>query len=295
MAIKNLSNWIGILGLAVGVVGIGMSYHYYSISVRERKPLFVPDPDRTLLIDSRSIGDSAIRITRLDGSVIEGSISSARFYFWNGGRLPIRPEHILKPIVVSLEGQNAEILDYKILKVSRPDIVAPRVSMIKDGVSRLGIDFQILDHGDGFSVQLTFSGSPDAPLVISGAVEGAAEIGDAQAVARGRFWEEYGITIGATVLVILFIVLGAAGIDRAFEKGEELYKWSSAKITFTQKLLYYPMSMGLAAAKGALVLMGIGLLFVIVYALTYGGIKKAEEKALESVVSSVPESIMPPR
>ena len=58
--------WKGlILGTLVTIV---ISFIFYKLSVAERGPTFIVDPQRALVIDSESLKDSPIRVTRADGT-----------------------------------------------------------------------------------------------------------------------------------------------------------------------------------------------------------------------------------
>jgi hypothetical protein len=186
-------NWISISGVFIGVIGLGLSFYFYRLSVAERAPVLIVDPARTKIIDSQSFPNSALKVLRNDNSPIASDITAIRFYFWNNGTASIKQENVLQPLLLALTDQGAEILDYKILKVSRPDVVLPNLSRDeKDQSKRLLLSFKILEANDGFTGQIIFSGNSSADLHLSGVVEGVKDIETNVTLSRTQFWKALG-------------------------------------------------------------------------------------------------------
>ena len=62
---------------------------------------------------------------------VKGNVSSVRFFFWNEGKAAIRSHHVLKDLKISFADPAVEILDLKVLRVSRPDIPSRACSSIR--------------------------------------------------------------------------------------------------------------------------------------------------------------------
>jgi hypothetical protein len=281
----NLDRWLAVISL---VLGLGTSYYFYRLSVAEREPVFISDPNRTLLVELNTIKDSPIRVTRPDGLLIQSDITSLRFYFWNAGRASIKKEHILQPIVISLSEPSVEILDVKLLKVSRQEIVLPVLQPAKDSPLRsLALEFAILEEGDGLAAQIIYAGPPQAEVRISGTIEGVRQIATNQDVAQGRFLRELvGMPLAwirrPSTMEILAIVLSGALLFELREYWSDKKKGEIAPVSRSRLIVRY----GLVV----LVLLGWGGLLVTEL---LEPILKAQATATETVALSVPLNIRP--
>jgi len=74
-------NWVSILAIIIGISGIVLAYYFHRVSIARREPVFLIDPARTRIMDSKSFSETPLRIVRADGSQIKGDITSVRFYF----------------------------------------------------------------------------------------------------------------------------------------------------------------------------------------------------------------------
>ena len=284
--------WFGVAGLLVGLVGIGTSYYFYRLSVRERVPIFLVDPDRTVLVEADSIRESAIRVARPDGSLIGGDITSVRFYFWNAGALPVRRQHILKPLRIHV--QDADIIEFKLLRVSRPDIVSAKLDRwTNEPLPTLDLDFEILERNDGIAAQAILAGSSSAAVTISGAIEGSPRIYGSDFVAQGRFGGEYGRSVGTIVALISFIVLLNVIGQASKPYGERLKMWSAARASPGQRATHFLVRAGSTLGRGMALLLGVSLLLVILYVFTFGAVEKAQREAESRVIASVPLTLKP--
>lgn len=193
-------NWLTIITC---ILGISFSYYFYQLSKSEREPIFLIDPIKTIVIDSKSFPKSALGVVKEKNTPIEGDITSIRFYFWNNGKEPIRRENILNPIVVSLSDNKGEILDYKLLSLSRPDVIDATVERYdRDLKTSLKINFRILEKNDGFTGQVLYSGDPNANLIIKGVIEGVKEIGTNASLLKVRFYKHIFLNLGLPLLFL---------------------------------------------------------------------------------------------
>lgn len=172
------SDWIGIIGVIIGLIGIITGYIFYEHSIAEKEPMFFIHPERTSLINTDSLKNTKIRITRVDGMPINSNVTALRFFFWNNGKAPIRASDVYQtdPLTFYFE-KNTEILDVKILKVSRPKIVNAELKVMPDvPVHSLRLTFDTLEENDGLSVQIIYAGSNLATFSLSGTILGVKKI-----------------------------------------------------------------------------------------------------------------------
>ena len=148
-----------------------LAYYYADLAYAKREPAFVVDPTRVLIVDAEVATGSLLKVVRSDNKPIKGDVSSARIYFWNQGRQSIVPGHVLKDLKINIA--DAEILDFRVLSQSRPEILQASLSRDpEDGEHALIMSFQILEENDGFCAQINYEGKRDTQITLSGAIEG---------------------------------------------------------------------------------------------------------------------------
>ena len=276
-------NWLGLLGLLVGLISLILSFIFYTQTLVYREPVFVVDPNRTEIIRADRISNAPLKVVRLEGDEISGDISSARVYLWNRGTLAVKPEHILLPLRLTLGDPQGEILDFQILKISR-GIVAPNIIRYsKDTKRTLSVNFKILEQNDGFCVQIIYVGKPFAEFTIDGQIEGVPyHIGSSQ-VEGSRFWfvyfdkaKKFGL-----VLITIFVLFVAIVI---FTKIVEYIERATGKAyVFLVAFLVWSKTIGSLAIMA----------FLIFWVLILNPIRDAKKEAKLSLVESVPSSIVP--
>jgi len=293
----SVGNLLGILGLVVGLVGVGSSYYFYQISRSEREPLFLTDSDRTIIIESNSIKDSPIKVVRENGTSIDGDISSIRFYFWNNGRQSVRSSDILKPLTLSFDDNKVEVLSFKILRSSRPDIVQPTLKRDSSNPSRrVQMGFSILETNDGFTGQIIYAGPRETELNISGAIEGVRDIKTGFGLSDRGFWQLYAtrIAIGGLILVgfIGLLLLGSLGIMFiGFLKS--IKEENADKSGRIQAAKYHMANAALLSVQSIGVLLALCLVAGVVYAVFSMPSQGTKSFTIETVANAIPASIRP--
>jgi hypothetical protein len=112
-----------------------------------------------------------------------------RFYFWNNGRLPIKAENIRRPLRVVLDDDQGEILDFKLINVTRPDVTGVRIVRDRDDPRRaLELTFGILEELDGFTSQLVFAGKAKSNIKVDGVIEGVKEVKTNLEYSSEHYW-----------------------------------------------------------------------------------------------------------
>jgi hypothetical protein len=289
-----LKDWTGKLGLLCGVVGIIIAIYAYN-PVPQRVPNLVVDPVRTTIINSKMFPGSSLKVIRGDNVVVKDDVTALRFYFWNSGKQSIKPDNILQSLSMSLNDANAEILDYKVLKVSRPDVIKIRLTPSDNNPSReLLLTFNILEENDGFTCQIIYAGNPSAELETSGVIEGVRRINGNETVSGGRFWSELlrllPIYLVVVVGIAVFIYLAFRGVVWLLftkkEKGQAEGRTDIAETAGEQK----PKPRKYYVVRAVSLLLAVGLILYVVYALF---IHLPEESARSRVLESVPSTIKP--
>ena len=258
----------------------------YKKSIAKPEPVFLIDPVRTKIIESKHILETPLRVVRPNGDEIKGNVTSVRFYFWNNGRKSIKKSNILEPLVITLDDPNGEILDYKILKCSRK-VVKPVVGLNSvDPSKSLSLSFAILEQEDGLTGQVIYRGEPEAKLVIYGTIEGVWKIlTNASIIQRG--WPKEFIKIIA--IGILIILTAGLFIFAECMSSKVRDKATKPKPTKPKPTNWSETSLG---AK----IFFIGFCTVVIILVLFGlkdKIKEAKRKALTSIIQKVPKDIIP--
>ena len=198
---KSKKDWLGIWGIVIGVCGLLSSFYFYNESVKSREPFFLEEPIRSLIVEAESMKSFPLQIVSRDGKPVEKDISSIRAYFWNDGAESIKRDNILKNIYIQLLSDDVEIIDVKILKTSRPDIVKPQISLLEK--DKIGVDFDILESDDGFSMQILYAGDSASLIQVGGVVEGSKTIQTNKSVSDYHFYKTVLIYVVAPIFVVL--------------------------------------------------------------------------------------------
>jgi hypothetical protein len=269
------------LALALGVGSVAISFYLYHPGA-ERAPTFVVDPVRTKIIDSKLFPNSALKVTRADNVEVKGDVTSLMAYFWNDGKQSIKPGDVIgRPLTLTLEDSNAEILDYKILRVCRPKPVEVNVRPSDTNTKReLLLDFNILEENDGLSLQIIYVGNPASQLTISGVIEGARNIRSNDIVSGGQFWSEL-----FRLLPIYFVIITGIGLIWFVQRRVALWRTSNVdgmakesnapRLTFSRALVFVLI--------GGFIVVMVFVLFVLL----------PRETARANVLKAVPSCIRP--
>lgn len=114
--------------------------------------------------------NAPLMLLKANGDTIQSDVTSVYFYFFNQGKETIKKENVYDPIKISLDA-DAQILDYKILKVARN---VSGIGLTYDSLSKaLVIDFKALEQDDGLAAQVIFEGNRQAVMSVSGGIDGA--------------------------------------------------------------------------------------------------------------------------
>jgi hypothetical protein len=262
----------------VGLVGVGGSYYFYTLSTKEREPILLEEPFRPLLVEAASIKDSPLRVVNADGSVLEKNISSIRFYFWNAGTEPIKKSDVLKPLQLSLSAPDIQIVDLRILSVSRPEIVAPKISIVQGEQNLMSVEFDILEKDDGFAVQVLYAGSRGAPLELAGTIEGVKKVQTKDDIESFHFYKSifilFGLPFGGALIMAVFMFVLS---PRAAKTLIPVFAFLADDIEKRSRQLRFFVMLGMIAS-----------LLIVPFAIYKEEKAKIEDQAIESMLGIVP-------
>ena len=162
---------VGIIGSLASIIGVFLAIYFYIEGKAFPDLTYAVHPAKALVTRA---GQSSKLITSYDGKIINTDITVAQIALWNRGKLPIKKNNILKPVVLYTTG-NTPILEASIRKVSR-DVtnLSLETDQLQEG--RLTISWDILEKDDGGVIQLIYAGNSDVAIQADGVIEGQREI-----------------------------------------------------------------------------------------------------------------------
>jgi hypothetical protein len=201
--------WIPLWGLLFGFIGIVLALYFYALSAKQKTPIFQVSRQRTLIADSKQTRGSKIRVVDKDGNEIQGQIWVVTFYFWNAGKLSIKKAQILEDLQIEFKSKEIKILDSKIINQTRPKIIKASLgSLLTYDPQKVRLEFDILEHGDGVSGQITYIGSQNAEISLSGTIEGVKEFYETAPVDWSMIWLNlFKVVVGGAVLIFIFFLI----------------------------------------------------------------------------------------
>lgn len=285
-------NWLMIVSIvsAIIITWFTASYHYKK-TMAPAEPVFLLDPARTIIVDSKRFLETPLRVIRPNGDEIKGDVTSIRFYFWNNSWKSIEPSNILEPLVITLDDLKGEILDYRILKYSR-EVVKPIIERSSgDPNKSLSISFRILEQEDGFTGQIVYKGNPDAGITISGTIKGARQITTTAKLIRGRYRRELLIWGSIFLVVLLVITFITVIFILDLVRSEEYHKSSIFALTRPDQSRSTRLRVHLILS----VLLGAAWILLVysVKNIATKAERRAERQAPTVIIQKVPKDIIP--
>jgi len=161
---------VGMIGTAASVLGVGLAFLFYFSDPNTPDLTALVHPIRTTLVKS---GQASNLSVKFQDKVVDSDITIAQIAVWNRGRLSIRPQSVLKPIEIVIPGSH--ILEATIRKQSR-DVANLRLNTSNLDQGRVLLAWDILERGDGGSIQLIYAGDNTAQINVEGVIEGQPSI-----------------------------------------------------------------------------------------------------------------------
>jgi len=151
------------------VITLVFGYYFLYVGIKDRRPTFYVAPTRTTILDKENAGNAPLQLLKSNGEMITSDVTSVYFYFFNQGKETIKHENIYAPLKVVLS-DNAEILDFKILKIAR---TVSGIEVTRDTIGNsLIIKLKALEQNDGFVGQIIFEGNKNALIRLEGGIDG---------------------------------------------------------------------------------------------------------------------------
>jgi hypothetical protein len=187
--------------------------------------LYHVSPQRTSLVDTSVPAPSQLQVL-YRGKDLSRDVNAATLYLWNDGKLPIKADDVLEPLEIQLE-PDCEILDARIIKVSRPVTKFTRGDVADTKKNILPLSFAILEKGDGAALQIIYAGKSNAPISVKGTIMGAGVFQEAvrsngtqtpkeggREALQNLRWKTYRM-LGASSLAVLLCIAGLIAIRRS--------------------------------------------------------------------------------
>lgn len=204
---RKKSDWLGILGLIIGLIGLGSSYYFYKLSIKEREPILLEESFRPLLVEAESLNKYPLKIVDANGRAIRKDISSIRLYFWNNGGESIKKSDILKQIQIELSANDIQIIDTRILASSRPEIVQPKVNVTPGKLNSIDLNFDILERDDGITLQLLYAGTHSTSIIAHGTIEGVDHIVTENDLSQYHYYKSSFWKLGLPLFIALLLLV----------------------------------------------------------------------------------------
>lgn len=157
---------VAIVGSISGVIGIVLSVSFYLASGTSPDLIYCVDSARAAVV--RANQSSRLHI-ELDGEVIKKDVTAAQIIIWNDGEESIRGKNLLSPFTVKTGPRNP-IIEADIQKLTR-EVIGLRLDKSKIGEGQLGVDWTILEQGDGVMLQLIYFGDDQTSITAYATVE----------------------------------------------------------------------------------------------------------------------------
>ncbi len=169
-----MRRFLDYLSYAINLISIPLAIYLYFLAVQERVPTYYVSPERTRIIDTTVPAPSELQVL-FKGKDLRTDVSALIVYVWNDGKPPIEAGDVLEPLAIELDSA-CEILDARLLKVSRPVTKFAKGDLSPTSKNVLPISFEILEQRDGAAIQIIYTGNPDATARMIGVVVGASQV-----------------------------------------------------------------------------------------------------------------------
>ena len=162
------------LTFALTVIAAGVTIYSFVAGGTHRDLIYFVHPGKTAVVRT---GQSSKISVQLDGRPVTEDVTAARIAIWNNGDKPIRARNLLgsRHLLITT-GPDNPIIDAKILKVSRDEVVKLVLDHSEIEVGQLKVKWEILEQHDGAALQLIYFGDAQTPVTASAIVEQQGEI-----------------------------------------------------------------------------------------------------------------------
>ena len=179
--LQQIANWIKTHWIPVIIL---LVLTLFGFSANIYRVFFPPKPDlracinpiQTPIVQASSNSDLSISYKNVP---VNDNVTAVQVAFWNEGKLPVKADDVLKPIVIRFPDR-VRLLEVKGITVSRDEAKLSTSTMQAQGDKFLkpevGINFKILEQNDGILLQFVYAGPPEPKFTIEGSVVGQRNI-----------------------------------------------------------------------------------------------------------------------
>lgn len=173
--LSDLKKPVNFISISLGIIGIILAIVFYFKSQKEKIPTYIlPEPNEISIVYDSQKSSPSIRVLDKDSTLVKDNVYLFTATFWNSGNLPIEPEDVRTPVVLTISPCK-KILDYKIVAATYPDIANFTLTEIKsvDSLSKsLMLKWNHLDPNFGLMIQVTHTGSLKPWIKFNGMIVG---------------------------------------------------------------------------------------------------------------------------
>jgi hypothetical protein len=207
-----------VLSWIITVISIFVAVFFYLESRDVPQLAYTIKPVRGIVVRG---GKSSKLTVQYAERKVETDITAAQLVLWNEGKHAIKRAAILRPIIIHTE-TNAPILEASIKKTTN-EIIGLKLNHEENQQDRVIVSWDILEQGEGGTIQIVYEGSPDMKLLIDGAVEGQKQINRFEAPVGSIYRREFNrsarksleyyeifIIITTIIMVLFFLIVPEA-------------------------------------------------------------------------------------
>lgn len=157
---------LNVVFLFLAIASLALSVFLYFNGKKTRNISYQIDEPSNLIYDSKN-SSSKIKVILKDSIAIKDNVYLLSGVIWNDGDLPISKEDVRQTLMLTLTNTK-EILDFKIVKQTYPDIAKFRLSQINS--KSLVLDWKYFDPDFAFKFQIIYTGYNNARLNLTGKI-----------------------------------------------------------------------------------------------------------------------------
>lgn len=162
---------IGLAGSLASIVSVPLAVYLFFASQSHRDLCYFLYPAKAVIVKAGQT--SRLSIT-LGGEPVDRDVIAAQVAFWNEGSQPIRPDHVLSPLVLRT-GRDSRLIEARLSKVGR-DVSGIALDLTRLGENEVRVNWGILERRDGAVVQLVYLGDTATQVTATATIEGQREL-----------------------------------------------------------------------------------------------------------------------
>lgn len=163
--------WLGAITSLCTILGLIFAIYTFASSNITRNLIYTIYPIKALALRSGEVSNLKVFYEEKE---IKTDITVAQLAIWNKGKIPIKPDNILKTIKITTN-PSTPILEVQIRKQSR-DVIGFTIGSSYYNEGYIPVSWDILENGDGAIIQIIYSGSEDVKFSVEGVIEGQNKI-----------------------------------------------------------------------------------------------------------------------